>query len=223
MNDSLLAIILLIINYLAGSISSAILIAKYVKKVDIRNVGYKTAGGSNVAHNIGKGWGFFVMVFDLLKGVPIVLLAQHLNVSGTWIALIATAGIAGHCWPVFFKFSGGRGLAVFAGTAIAQDIVIGLATLGIFILSLPLFFIKKKGIVKSSLISSPFVTLVGLFVYPILGFINEKSELILFGFLGILVILLRRVTAEMEEYKTAVIPYKLFLSRLIFDSSEIIK
>lgn len=215
-------VLLIIINYLAGSISSAILITKYVKKVDIRSIGYQTAGGSNVAQNIGKGWGLAVMIFDLLKGMPVILLAKYLQVEDIWIAVIATAGIAGHCWPIFFNFSGGRGLAVFAGAAIALHPLYGIITLLAFIVTLPLFIIKKKGVITSPLISSPFVTLLALGLFIFLSYCSNNTALLLYGVLGIGIILVRRVSAQPTDYTNAENKYKLFLSRLFFDSNDVI-
>ena len=112
MQDFILPISLLVLNYLAGSISSAILLTKYVKKVDIRRIGHKTAGGSNVAQNVGIFWGILVGAFDIFKGIPVLILAKYLEVDALWQGIIGVAAVAGHCWPIWFKLSGGRGIGV---------------------------------------------------------------------------------------------------------------
>ncbi|NMB41531.1 MAG: glycerol-3-phosphate 1-O-acyltransferase PlsY [Firmicutes bacterium] len=123
-----MAAFLLILSYLIGSLSFSYFISKAVKGVDIRDVGSGNAGATNVARVLGLKYAVLVLILDALKGLVVVLLASHLHVE-TWLLLFsAGAVIAGHNWPLFFGFKGGRGVAttfgVFLGIAPIPALVI---------------------------------------------------------------------------------------------------
>jgi len=216
----LLPILLIILNYLAGSISSAILIAKYVKGVDIRKIGHKKAGGSNVMQYIGIKWGILVGAFDIVKGIPILILAKYLGVDDIWLAFIGTAAVVGHCWPIWFNFSGGRGIATLIGVILFLTPEQAIIPILIFAFSLVPSLLTYKKIIDLKIIGSATLTLLALVVYLILTrqtpdtYDNFLAGLLLF------VVLIRRITARIDEYKTSKNPSKLFLSRLLFDNSS---
>lgn len=220
--EIILPILLIILNYFAGSISSAILIAKWVKKVDIRKIGHKKAGGSNVMQFIGIQWGILVGAFDILKGVPVLILAKYLNVEEIWLPFIAIASVCGHNWPIWFNFSGGRGFATIVGTIIYINPQLALYPVIIMALSFLPSIIKLKANIDLKLISSPVLTLLGLFVYAYLALQTSEVYDEIYAAMLIFVVLLRRVTARIDEYKDHD-KFKLFISRLIFDNSEAIK
>lgn len=109
------------IAYLAGSINFAILISRWVRGVDIRSLGNKRPGTANVGREIGKGWAALVLAGDLAKGLVPLILAKSFLFPGDnyadYFALFLTgmSAIAGHCWPVYFSFRGGGGLATAIG------------------------------------------------------------------------------------------------------------
>lgn len=106
--------------YLLGSVPFAYLFAK-LNGVDIRKVGSGNVGATNVFRAVGKGWGIATFAADALKGfVPawlFPLLARRWGVEcGPGLGLLGgCAAIAGHSWPVFLKFRGGKGVATSAG------------------------------------------------------------------------------------------------------------
>ena len=118
-----------VIGYLLGSIPFGLLISKLVAKTDVREVGSGKTGATNVIRVAGKKAGALVIILDLSKGTLAVVLAglifrgNYLAVEGTsllWMSrsaqvLAALAAIAGHSWPIFAKFKGGRGVATFFG------------------------------------------------------------------------------------------------------------
>lgn len=118
----------LLISYLLGSLNGALLIGK-VKGVDIRSVGSGNAGGTNALRTQGPVFAFFVMVIDVGKGwLPAALLpglalpgiAVDSDLSRTWLTLACGgAAIAGHCFPVWFEFVGGKGAATTVGVLLA--------------------------------------------------------------------------------------------------------
>ncbi|MFC4103742.1 glycerol-3-phosphate 1-O-acyltransferase PlsY [Paenibacillus xanthanilyticus] len=105
----------ILISYLLGSVSFSILIAKWVKGIDIRNHGSGNAGATNTLRILGKGPAIAVFALDIAKGVAAVLLGKFM-VGGDWMpVLCGLAAIAGHNWPVWFGFKGGKGIATTVG------------------------------------------------------------------------------------------------------------
>ncbi|MFZ4621882.1 MAG: glycerol-3-phosphate acyltransferase [Bacteroidota bacterium] len=109
------------ISYLIGSIPTAFLVVKNTSKVDIRTVGSGNVGGRNALEVTGKKWvGVVVTLIDLLKGIAAVVIASMLfddKVAAVSAAMFGA--VLGHCYPVWLKFHGGRGLATGAGALFA--------------------------------------------------------------------------------------------------------
>ncbi|MFQ5634093.1 MAG: glycerol-3-phosphate 1-O-acyltransferase PlsY [Gammaproteobacteria bacterium] len=118
----------LVISYLLGSLNGALIVGKF-KGVDIRSVGSGNAGGTNALRTQGAVFAFFVVVIDIGKGwVPAALLPglalpgipPDPEVSRIWLTLACGgASVAGHCFPVWFNFAGGKGAATMIGVLIA--------------------------------------------------------------------------------------------------------
>lgn len=106
---------IIILAYLYGSISSAILVCHIAGLPDPREKGSGNPGATNVLRIGGKGIALTVLIFDVLKGMLPVWGAWALGVTPFWLGLIAIATCLGHIWPVFFKFHGGKGVATAFG------------------------------------------------------------------------------------------------------------
>jgi len=116
MNLEMLKLILLsIVGYLIGSLSSSVIVTKLVTGRDIRNIELKNAGAYNVFRNIGKGWGCVVAVLDGLKGLFLICIGFLLKMQIPHIIFAASFVVIGHCFPVFYHFYGGRGGAPIIG------------------------------------------------------------------------------------------------------------
>jgi len=121
-------IIVLVIAYLLGSIPCGLIIGKLMKGIDIRQYGSGKTGGTNVMRTTGAKSGIITLLIDGAKAGLAVLLAQVIigdssivlgNISINWQVAQIMAGIvaiAGHNWPVFAQFRGGRGVAAYFGT-----------------------------------------------------------------------------------------------------------
>lgn len=109
----------LITAYLLGSLSSAIIVCKAFGLPDPRSQGSKNPGATNVMRIGGKKLAVLVLVGDVLKGVVAVLLAKTLGLSGELLAAAGFAVFLGHCFPVFFSFKGGKGVATAMGALLA--------------------------------------------------------------------------------------------------------
>lgn len=116
----LILIVLAVISYLIGSISSAILVGKIISGDDIRSHGSGNAGATNALRTYGKGAAALVTLGDCLKAVVCCLLAiaaAHITPLGTENTKLAiyVAGIGavlGHNFPLYFGFKGGKGILV---------------------------------------------------------------------------------------------------------------
>ncbi|MCM3747387.1 glycerol-3-phosphate 1-O-acyltransferase PlsY [Paenibacillus pasadenensis] len=116
----LTSILAIAASYLLGSVSFSILIARYVKGIDIRQYGSGNAGATNTLRVLGKGPGITVFVLDILKGVAAVWIGKLANSDIDWLpALCGLAVIIGHNWPVYFRFKGGKGIATAIGVMIS--------------------------------------------------------------------------------------------------------
>lgn len=103
--------------YLLGSIPFAYLAGR-MKGVDIRTVGSKNVGATNVFRTLGRGIGLAVMALDIAKGLVAVLLAKGIT-DPYWDIAAAAAAILGHVFPVWLRFTGGKGVATAGGTILA--------------------------------------------------------------------------------------------------------
>jgi len=116
------------LSYLAGSVNGALLIGRLRGGVDIRKVGSGNAGGTNALRTQGKVFALLVMIVDIGKGILPVLLLPGLGIAGVgldatvtreWLTYAcAGAVIFGHCYPVWFEFTGGKGAATVLGVLI---------------------------------------------------------------------------------------------------------
>ncbi len=132
-------LIIVLISYLLGSVNAAILIVKLMSKEDIRTKGSGNAGMTNVLRNKGKRAAAGTLLFDMFKGGIAVVIASLLSPLLNLDPNIATAvaglsAVIGHCFPVFFKFKGGKGVATTFGVLIFLNFYICLVAFLVFLL-----------------------------------------------------------------------------------------
>ena len=115
-NTPLLLSLLIFASYLLGAIPNGLLIAR-LKGVDLQKVGSGNIGATNVFRCVGKGWGVLAFVLDAVKGfVPAFFFPRLLETAPPWLGLACgVAAVAGHNWPVWLKFKGGKGVSTSAG------------------------------------------------------------------------------------------------------------
>jgi len=110
------ALLAIVAAYLIGSIPFGYLLAKLTTGQDVRTKGSGNIGATNVLRTAGRGAGIATLVLDIAKGVVAVWLAGWLtNENPGWMADAALAAMAGHSFPVFLKFKGGKAVATFIG------------------------------------------------------------------------------------------------------------
>lgn len=124
--------------YLIGSISFAGVLGLLVGK-DVKRMGTGNLGAWNAGRTLGVGAGIIVFLGDSSKGLVAVLLARHFLASPWAAAAAGVAAVAGHLWPVFFRFKGGRGLATAVGAAAAVNLWIAVPPVLVTLLTVVLF------------------------------------------------------------------------------------
>jgi acyl phosphate:glycerol-3-phosphate acyltransferase len=128
-----------VIAYLIGSLSSAIITCKIMRLPDPRTQGSGNPGATNVLRIGGKKAAIITLAGDILKGVIPIVAAKLYGFDALALSLITFAAFIGHLYPVFFRFEGGKGVATAAGCWIALAWPVGLALAGTWILSAVLF------------------------------------------------------------------------------------
>lgn len=126
----------LLLGYLLGSIPSGFLAGRWCKGIDLRTIGSGSTGATNVLRNVGKGPALVVFLVDVSKGAAAVLLARALGHGSDWSAwlevLAGLAALAGHIWPLWLGFKGGKAVATGFGMFLGLAWPVGLACFGVF-------------------------------------------------------------------------------------------
>jgi glycerol-3-phosphate acyltransferase PlsY len=136
-------LLLILAAYFIGSIPTAVWVSKYFFGIDIRDYGSGNAGATNTFRVLGKKWGAFVMVVDMLKAIVAVKLAFFLPESfDNDVYLInlqlglGLAAVVGHIFPIWAEFRGGKGVASLFGMVLGIQPNVALCCVGVFILVL---------------------------------------------------------------------------------------
>ena len=125
-------ILIAVISYLIGSVSASIVLTKYVLHDDVRNHGSGNAGATNVARVFGWGPGLLTFACDFLKCVIAMELGNFFG--GDWGKCIAgICCLLGHCFPVYFRFKGGKAVTTGLCVVFLIDWKLALALLGVFL------------------------------------------------------------------------------------------
>ena len=129
------------VAYLLGSIPFGYLLVRTFRNEDIRATGSGNIGATNVARSGAKGLGILTLVLDALKGFVAVVIAQHIAEPYGFpqaydiAAAAALAAVVGHCFPVWLRFRGGKGVATALGVFLALvPLTTVLYVLGIFLI-----------------------------------------------------------------------------------------
>lgn len=173
--------------YLAGSISSAILVCKLMSLPDPRDQGSGNPGATNVMRIGGKKAAAITLLGDLLKGLLPVYFANVLNVSPEIVAMTGLAAFLGHLYPVFFGFKGGKGVATSIGVLLGFSWWLGLIFMAIWL-----------SIYKISKISS-LSALVASTISPVVTWYLTKEIYLLLAALVITIILLWRHKSNIQR------------------------
>jgi glycerol-3-phosphate acyltransferase PlsY len=120
--------------YLLGSIPFGLLLTKIFGYGDIRNIGSGNIGATNVLRTGNKGLAVATLLLDGAKGALAVFIGRWLAIDPALPALLGFFAVLGHCFPVWLKFKGGKGVATALGFILALSWQLGLAMLGIWLI-----------------------------------------------------------------------------------------
>ena len=134
----LTALLFLAIGYFLGAIPSGYLAGRWLKGIDLRDCGSGSTGATNVLRNVGKGPALLVFLLDVGKGALAVLLAKSVGLND-WVQVLAgLAALAGHIWPVWLGWKGGKAVATGLGMFLGLAWPVGLASFGLFMATISL-------------------------------------------------------------------------------------
>lgn len=141
--------------YLIGSLSFAVIVSRLMGLDDPRTYGSQNPGATNVLRSGNKKAAALTLLLDALKGYFPVLLTKWYGPAWGWddqaIAVVALAAFVGHLWPVFFRFQGGKGVATAAGVLFGVEPLLGLATLGTWLIVAVFFRYSSLAALSASL------------------------------------------------------------------------
>jgi len=146
-----LNLLILFLGYLLGSFPSGYLAGRIAKGIDIRSLGSGSTGATNVLRHIGKRAAITVFLIDVFKGVLAILLAKYFLLNDSLQVTVGLSTLIGHIWPIWLNWRGGKAVATGLGIFLGLSWQVGLATLGIFILTIALFRIVSLASVIASL------------------------------------------------------------------------
>lgn len=207
-------ILLAIFAYLVGSVNPAYILGKKLKGIDLRAVGSGNPGVSNVFRTLGTGPAIAVAVFDVAKGLLPVLVGRLIGLEVYQYVSIGMAAVVGHSWPMFYGFSGGRGMTTTFGAVyvvVPWPLLIFLATLSA---GVPIF--KSAGPVM----------LITFLLLPLWAFLLGAEPAAIIGVFGFIALMLfRRIIGSgykanrMAEQAHSVRQslWKTILYRILFD------
>lgn len=152
-----------LVAYLIGSISFSYILVKIKSGEDVRDMGSKNAGGTNVLRNYGVALGVATFLLDMAKGALVAYLAKHFEIADPIISVFFA--VVGHIYPFYLKFKGGKGVATTGGgmgflypnmflvgcaiffgiSAITGYVSLGSISLMIYLLYLFIFVLKLTG------------------------------------------------------------------------------
>jgi acyl phosphate:glycerol-3-phosphate acyltransferase len=204
--------VLAVAAYLVCSIPLAYLVAKWTRGIDLRKYGSGNIGSSNVLAATSKRWALPVAVFDLGKGILAVLAARWAGLDTGLQFVVGIAGIAGHNWPIFLNFRGGRGILTSLGVILAFSPLLGLVVL---LISFSLAPFKQLSLgVFIALILLP------IFAYYFADFFGiDNRTTVAAGMVGItaLAFVRRLLAGSRSELAADLSSGEMLVNRLLFD------
>jgi glycerol-3-phosphate acyltransferase PlsY len=202
---------LIICSYLLGSVPSSYLAARS-RGIDLREQGTQQVGGGNLWRTTSRKLGLIVGVFDFFKGMLMVLIALRLGLDAGQQLAVGLAAVAGHNWPVFLRFHGGRGVATSLGIIIILPLINDItpwATIAFFAIG---------GAVAAFTRRTPVPILAGMIILPVVNAIFREPLSVTMGFLAMaLIIIIKRLTAQPATEARNIGMGRLLLNRLLFD------
>jgi len=198
-------------SYLLGSVPASYIAAKLFRGIDLRQHGTGQVGGGNLWRITSWRLALPVGIFDLCKGLVMVVAAESVGLDIAQQLVVGMAAIIGHNWPVFLRFSGGRGIGTTMGVILILPLINDMTPW----VTIVFFTILITG--SLFLRSSPVPVLASAVALPLVSWGFHEPLLVTLGFLAILLIIVIKRLAVPRSDGTAPISTKLLLNRLLFD------
>lgn len=159
-------------GYLFGAVPFGLVIARMLGLGDLRKIGSGNIGATNVLRTGHKGAALATLLLDAGKGAIAVLLARHF--AGETVALLAgAAAFLGHCFPIWLRFQGGKGVATFLGTVVALYWPIGLLACASWLLCAAISRISSLSALVAAVVAPVAAAVLGLWALSAtLGFMT---------------------------------------------------
>lgn len=164
MNFTLETVALLCGSYLIGAIPFGLLLAKFVAKNDVRQMGSGNIGATNVFRTSGKILGLLTFFLDGAKGWFVVFITMLIDPSLMYYA--AVLAVVGHIFPIFLGFKGGKGVATYIGVLIGLDWIVALIMVLTWLALLLIFRISSVA------------SLVATIITPLIAYFLQDSSLL---------------------------------------------
>lgn len=145
--------LLIIVAYLIGSISGAIITTKLMALPDPRTQGSGNPGATNVLRHGGKKAALFTLLIDILKGIIAVLIVKLIVTTPIVLAAAALAVFLGHLYPIFFQFKGGKGVATAFAALLILAWPVALAALFTWIIMALIFRYSSLSAITAAIIT----------------------------------------------------------------------
>lgn len=124
----------IMVAYLIGSIPFGLLLGK-MAGVDVRASGSRNIGATNVTRLAGKKFGVITLLLDAAKGLLPMVIARAAGAPAATILLCGVAAFVGHCYPLYLRFRGGKGVATALGVFLFLDLIAALGGIALFVIS----------------------------------------------------------------------------------------
>jgi glycerol-3-phosphate acyltransferase PlsY len=159
-------LILVLLAYLLGSLPTALVLVRLMTGEDVRRKGSGNVGGTNALRAAGWKAGVAVTLIDVGKGALAVILMQRYNPESVWVAAAMLAVVVGHCYPVWLKFRGGKGVAAGFGAFVVLAPLSALAALVVWFLVLAI----SRWVALASMVASA--------VFPLALKLIDKPDMV---------------------------------------------
>jgi glycerol-3-phosphate acyltransferase PlsY len=184
-------LVLVLVAYLLGSLPTALLLVRLMTGEDVRRKGSGNVGATNALRAAGWKAGAAVTLIDIGKGALAVMLMQRYNPESGWVAAAMLAVVIGHCYPVWLKFRGGKGVAAGFGAFVVVAPLSALAALVIWFLVL----VISRWVALASMVASA--------VFPLaLKLIDRPDMFILISVSAAAVLIIFRHSSNIRKMLT---------------------
>ena len=214
---ALVGLLLVVAAYFAGGVPSGYILARRLRKIDIREYGSGNVGASNVTAVMGAKAGVALGAYDcLVKGALPVLIARALGQPDGVLAAVALASTLGHCWSPYIRFTGGRGIGTIVGGMLAFAMFYEIAVLGLALGVVGRLLYRDTGLwTFIAMLALPFSTLIA---NELPALLVERSDAYLYFSVGASAIALaKRLTANWERKPEGYTLAQVAFNRVLFD------